>query len=30
MPDWELTGESEEKTYFDLEFTFRRYEKREA
>jgi dihydrofolate reductase len=30
MPEWELTGESEEKTYFDLEFTFRRYEKREA
>jgi dihydrofolate reductase len=30
MPDWKLTGESEEKTYFDLEFTFRRYEKREA
>jgi dihydrofolate reductase len=25
MPEWELTGESEEKTYFDLEFTFRRY-----
>jgi dihydrofolate reductase len=21
MPEWELTGESEEKTYFDLEFT---------
>jgi dihydrofolate reductase len=30
MPEWKLTGESEEKTYFDLEFTFRRYEKREA
>jgi dihydrofolate reductase len=30
MPEWKLTGESEEKTYFDLEFTFRRYEKQEA
>lgn len=30
MPEWVLTGESEEKTYFDLEFTFCRYEKREA
>lgn len=29
-PEWVLTGESEEKTYFDLEFTFCRYEKREA
>lgn len=29
MPEWELTGESEEKTYFDLEFTFCRYERRE-
>lgn len=26
-PDWELTGQSEEKTYFDLEFTFCRYER---
>lgn len=30
MPEWKLTGESEEKTYFDLEFTFCRYEKQEA
>jgi len=30
MPEWVLTGESEEKTYFDLEFTFCRYERREA
>lgn len=30
MPEWELTGESEEKTYFDLEFTFCRYERQEA
>lgn len=29
-PAWVLTGESEEKTYFDLEFRFCRYEKREA
>ena len=27
-PDWELTGDSEEQTYFDLEFYFYRYEKR--
>jgi len=27
LTDWKLTGESEEKTYFDLIFTFRRYEK---
>ena len=30
MPEWVLTGESEEKTYFDLEFTFCRYEKQGA
>ena len=29
-PAWILTGESEEKTYFDLEFRFCRYERREA
>ena len=29
-PAWVLTGESEEKTYFDLEFRFCRYERREA
>ena len=29
-PEWVLTGESEEKTYFDLEFRFSRYERREA
>ena len=29
-PAWVLTGESEEKTYFDLEFGFCRYERREA
>ena len=27
-PEWELTGQSEEKTYFDLEYYFYRYEKR--
>ena len=26
--DWELTGESDEKTYFDLEFTFCKYERK--
>lgn len=30
MPEWTLTGESEEKTYFDLEFTFCRYERQGA
>ena len=29
MPEWKLTGQSEEKTYFDLEFTFCRYERQE-
>ena len=29
-PEWELTGESDEKTYFDLEFRVCRYERREA
>ena len=27
-PEWELTGESDEKTYFDLEFTFCKYERK--
>ena len=26
-PEWEITGESEEQTYFDLEYTFLRYER---
>jgi Dihydrofolate reductase len=30
MQEWVLTGESEEKTYFDLEFTFCRYERQGA
>ena len=29
MPEWEITGESEEQTYFDLEYRFVRYEKKE-
>ena len=27
-PEWELTGESDEKTCFDLEFTFQRFERK--
>lgn len=27
-PEWEITGESEEQTYFDLEYKFLRYERR--
>lgn len=27
MDDWEITGESEEQTYFDLEFAFVKYER---
>lgn len=26
-PEWELVGETEEQTYFDLEYVFRKYEK---
>ncbi len=26
--DWKLTGESEEQTYYDLEFYFRKYERK--
>ena len=26
-PEWELTGETEEQTYFDLEYVFTRYER---
>lgn len=29
-PEWEMTGQSEEKTYFDLEFTFCKYERKKA
>lgn len=28
MPEWELTADSEENTYFDLEFFFYKYEKK--
>ena len=28
MEEWEVTGESEEQTYFDLEYTFIRYERK--
>lgn len=28
MPEWEVTAESEEQTYFDLEFTFCQYERK--
>ncbi len=28
MEEWEITGESEEQTYFDLEYTFVRYERK--
>lgn len=27
MLEWKLTGESEEQTYFDLEYTFQRFER---
>ena len=27
MPDWEITADSEEQTYFDLEYEFLRYER---
>ena len=27
-PEWEVTGESEEQTYFDLEYRFVRYERK--
>ncbi len=30
MPEWKLTGESAEQTYFDLEYTFCRYERQGA
>ena len=28
MPEWKVTGESDEQTYFDLEFHFVRYERK--
>ncbi|HOO29270.1 MAG TPA: dihydrofolate reductase [Lachnospiraceae bacterium] len=27
LPEWQMTAESEEQTYFDLEYTFQRYER---
>ena len=27
LPEWKVTGESEEQTYYDLEYTFVKYEK---
>ena len=27
MPEWEITGESDEQTYFDLEYVFQKYER---
>jgi len=28
MPEWEMTDESEEETYFDIEYTFRTYRRK--
>lgn len=28
MPNWEITGSSDEQTYFNLEYTFLKYEKK--
>lgn len=28
LPDWELAADSEEQTYFDLEYTFQRFERK--
>ncbi|HJD13700.1 MAG TPA: dihydrofolate reductase [Candidatus Ruminococcus avistercoris] len=28
MPEWEITASSEEQTYFDLEYTFLKYERK--
>lgn len=30
MPEWEVTADSEEQTYFDLEYYFYKYEKKKA
>ena len=29
MEEWEMTAESEEQTYFDLEYTFQKFERKE-
>ncbi|NLG04458.1 MAG: dihydrofolate reductase, partial [Clostridia bacterium] len=28
MPEWSITADSEEQTYFDIEYTFLKYEKK--
>lgn len=28
MPEWDIVADSEEQTYFDLEYTFQKYERR--
>ena len=28
MPEWEMTETSDEQTYFDLEYTFTKYERK--
>ena len=28
LPEWQITGESEEQTYYDIEYTFVKYEKK--
>ncbi len=30
MPEWELTGDSEEQTYFSLEYSFLRFERKKS
>ena len=29
LPEWRITGDSEEQTYFDIEYEFLRYERRD-
>ena len=29
MPEWEITADSDEQTYFDLTYVFYKYERRE-
>ncbi|MFQ8913565.1 MAG: dihydrofolate reductase, partial [Waltera sp.] len=29
-PEWKITAESDEQTYFDLEYTFVRYERKKS
>ncbi len=30
MPEWEITGDSEEQTYFSLEYSFQRFERKKS